>query len=130
MVDFQEIQHRNNKVKVAEMADAIRQSSGIKAVAARILNVNWNTVNAYIKKYPTCLAAYEEATKQITDIARGNLVGAIRAGDVAESKWWLSKKDPDFKETQRVENVGSDDGPMVFKVVYDEPEVKDRSSNP
>ena len=112
-----EVQKNNEKVKVADMAVAITQASGVKAAAARLVHVSWWTVNNYIKKYPTCKLAYDAATSEITDIARANVIQAIRSGDVAESKWWLTKKDPEFRDVTRQEITGSDGGPVEISIV-------------
>jgi len=122
MVDEQvEKQLPQEKIKVPAMVAAILRAQGIKAAAGRILGVDWKTVAAYIKKYPTCRLAYDQAVEGITDLARGNLIRAIIGGDVAESKWWLTKKDPEFKETVQQEIVGAGGKPFSIRVMYDPP---------
>ena len=102
------------------MAEAITEAKGIKADAAALLGVHWQTVHRYIKKYPTCRTAYDEAIQAVSDIARGNVVKAIEGGDVAESKWWLTKKDEDFKDVQVNRHEGPDGGPVDVVVRYEE----------
>ncbi len=113
-----EIQKPNEKIKIPAMIKALRDARGIKAAAARLLNCDSLTVDNYIKKYASVRAAYDEAAHAVSDIARGNVVGAIIKGDLAESHWWLTKKDPTFKD--RIENVhtGDPNQPIVIEVVY------------
>lgn len=105
-------QKRNDKYTVKQVSQAIREARGVKAAAGRILGCAWETVDYYIKRYPKCQEAYEESVKQVTDFARGNLIRAIYSGDLAESKWWLSRKDPEFTDVSRTELTGKDGGPI------------------
>ena len=99
----------HEKIKVPDMCAAILEGRGIKAAAARMLGVSWETVDNYIKRHPTCKAAYDQAVHEVTDIAKGNVVATIIAGapedKLTTSKWWLKAKDPDFKDKSSVEHT-------------------------
>ena len=86
------------------MVAAILEAKGIKAEAARLVGCGWNTVTTYIKKYPSCQTAYEQAVAQVSDKAKSNIVSAIDDGDLGESHWWLVKKDPEFKDRSTVDH--------------------------
>ena len=118
------LQKPNDKFTVAQVAQAMRDAKGIKTAAARILGCNRLTVDRYCTRYPTVAEAARQGESEITDVALGNVVRAILGGDTQESKWWLSKRDPDFKETVRAEVTGANGGPVKLMVVYDDPSAK------
>ncbi len=114
-----EEQKPNEKLKVANVAAALFKARGVKAVAARKLGVDWNTVQRYIKKYPTCQRALEDASEPITDFARKNIIRAIMRGNLGESHWWLAHKDPEFKDVVKNEHTGAGGGPIILEIVYE-----------
>ena len=87
-----ESQKNNDKFQISKVIAAIREAKGVKADAARILKCDYHTITSYMNRYATVRKAYEQATSEVTDVARGNVVKAILSGDLDISKWWLTKK--------------------------------------
>lgn len=72
--------------------DAIPGSGGIIATIASRVGCDWNTAKKAIDKFPEVRAAYEAELETVNDLAESTLIKAIRDGDVASAKWWLTKK--------------------------------------
>ncbi len=64
-----------------QIAQALKESNGIKAVAARRLGCARNTVVKYAQEYAVCREAVETARETIVDLAEGKLVEAIARGE-------------------------------------------------
>lgn len=64
-----------------QVAQAIRDANGIKAVAARRLGCARNTVSKYAREYVVCREAVETARETIVDLAEGQFVAAIGRGE-------------------------------------------------
>jgi hypothetical protein len=74
----------------ADMADAIRETAGIKTAAARRLGCHVMTIDRYIERYPTVAAAYTEARAGIVDMAESVLVRRLNAGEWDAAKFVLT----------------------------------------
>lgn len=91
------------KHQAGDVIKAIKDSNGIKAEIARRLGIARVTVDAYLNRWVSVRAAYDEECESITDMARSNIINDINIGDVPTSKWWLVHKDPDFKDKKEIE---------------------------
>lgn len=80
------VQSRLNKKRVAE---ALRTSAGIQAVAAQKLMVSRPTLCRYLKRHPDLKAVIEETQDEVTDIAEGQLIAAMRKGEGWAIKYFL-----------------------------------------
>ena len=109
-----------HKFTAAQMADALRQTRGIKSLAARSLGCTRQTVDNYIAKFASVKQAYDEAVEVVLDIAEGHVITAINNGDLEESHWYLTKKGAHRgygrSEPQKVEVSGPDGGPIEIDV--------------
>jgi hypothetical protein len=64
-----------------QVADAIRETHGFISQAARRLGCCWDTVKAYVVKYPEVAAAKLEARESMKDIGEAALFKAVSAGE-------------------------------------------------
>ncbi len=88
-----EEQKVNDKFKVSQVIAAIQRADGIVAGAARILGCNRDTIDNYIKRYPTVAQAYKEVNETTLDIAEGILVKQWRDdGDKEQLRYYLNAK--------------------------------------
>ena len=71
---------------------ALRKTNGNISLAARQLGVERNTVQHYIREYPTVRQAHDEAAAHITDMAEGHLVAGVMKGDWDRVRYWLENK--------------------------------------
>jgi hypothetical protein len=103
----------------AEIKRALTQAAGIYTDAAEILQVNRNTVAEYVKRDPELQAYLEQVEAAHDDIAEGNIKSALRARDIATSKWWLERRRRD-KYSTRTEHTGPDGGPIEHMIAEGE----------
>jgi hypothetical protein len=75
-----------------QYAQALRETFGNISMAARKLGVDRKAVQYAIEKHPVVKEAHDEAAEQITDIAEGHLVAAVRKGDMKQVQYWLENK--------------------------------------
>lgn len=64
-----------------QVAKAITDSNGIKAVAARRLGCARNTVVKYANEYAICREAVQTSRETVVDLAEGKLIEAIGRGE-------------------------------------------------
>lgn len=130
-----------NKFTAQQIIDAIKGTGGIIAVAARRLGCDWRTVDRYIKNYATVRQAYDQECETVLDLAESIMLKNLQLArkqqddnnvtvDTGDAKWVLSMKGRrrGYAPTQRQEWEGKDGGPLVIKVVYDEPTDPDRKA--
>ena len=82
----------SRKYKADDFIKAIPGSGGIIATIARRVGCDWWTAKRAIERYPSVKAAYGAECETVSDLAESTLIKAIKEGDVASAKWWLTKK--------------------------------------
>ena len=104
-----------DKFTAQQMIDAIRESKGIKSVAARRLGCVRQTVDRYIRDFPTVAAVYWEERESIVDMAEGKMLKSLQNDEWPAIKFVLTTlgKDRGYIERQEVEN----DGTLTIKVI-------------
>ena len=80
------------KLKKPQVLEAIDGSGGIISQIARKLDVEWHTADTYIKKWEETRQAYQDEENRVLDLAESKLLSAIKNGEIAEVKWYLSRK--------------------------------------
>jgi hypothetical protein len=83
---------KTNQFKASDFIDAIPGSGGIITTIARRVGCSWHTAKKYIDSYPTIKQAYDDECEMIADLAESTVIKAIRDGDVATAKWYLTMK--------------------------------------
>ncbi len=105
------------KKKTAEVVvAAIDGSGGIKATIARRLNIHRDTVEHYLRIYPTAALAYKNEVDGIGDMVEATILEAIKNKDIETAKWYAKNKLKDRGYSERVEHTGEDGKPMKFIV--------------
>ena len=102
----------NGRYTCQQFIDAIPGTGGIVSELAARVGCTWHTAKRYITEYVTVEEAWEAERNRIGDIAKSNIIEAIKAGDLATSKWYVQLTDAEFMPTQRQEITGSEGGPL------------------
>lgn len=103
------------KFKAQEIIDALIDSRGIKAAAARKLQCDWNTIDRYCRKYATVEAARKQEQQELIDEAEASLVGKMRGGD----NWAINKVlslDPERGWVDKQQVTGDKGGPIEVNI--------------
>lgn len=106
---------KNGNYTAQQFIDAIPGTGGVVSAIADRVGCAWNTAKKYIDEYVTVNQAWQNERNRITDKAEHNIVGAIKGGDLAMSKWWLQVMRDDFIPRERREISGPDGGPVELK---------------
>ena len=80
------------KLNIEQVIEALRETNGNMALAARKLKVTRQAIRYYVDKYATVKAAHDEAAAYVSDIAEGHLVNAVIKGNLDQAKYWLENK--------------------------------------
>jgi hypothetical protein len=72
-----------------EVAAALRQAHGLKAGAAKLLNMGRSTIDAYVHKYRCCAEALEESRETMKDLGEGQLYVAVQRGEPWAVQFYL-----------------------------------------
>lgn len=83
----------SNKRLVAALIEA----DGNATKAAKVLGITRQAIGGRIARNPKIQAVLDEFDAVAGEYAVSNVVGALIAGDVATSRWWLEKRNSDFK---------------------------------
>ena len=105
----------SEKYTAAQMIQAIQESNGILAMAARKLQCSRTTVYRYIQNYPTVKDAYDEANETNIDFVEGKLMENIRNGNVTAQIFFLKTKAKHRGYVERQEFTGKEGGPLAWK---------------
>jgi hypothetical protein len=98
--------------------DAIPGTGGIVSAIARKVGCDWNTVKRYLDTYPTVRAAYDAECEAVLDMAESTLLKAIKDGETADAKWYLTKKGKHRGYGDAMEVTGTAGGPVELIVTY------------
>lgn len=97
---------------VARVIAMLRQCGGIKTVAAEKLNVGRTTLYAFLSEHPEIQEADSEIADELLDVAEGQVVIALRSGDLQTVRWYLELKGKERGYVRRVETTGKNGGPV------------------
>ena len=106
---------KNGNYTAQQFIDAIPGTGGVVSAIADNVGCAWHTAKRYLVEYATVSQAWENERNRITDRAEHNIVGAIKGGDLAMSKWWLQVMRDEFVPKERREVSGPDGGPVPVK---------------
>lgn len=107
--------------KAEQFIKAIPKTGGIVSLIAQKVGCDWHTAKKWIDSHPTIKAVYDSEREGILDLAEGKLIGAIKRGDLAAIKYYLGTQGKHRGYVERQEVSAPDGGPVVIKVVYDNP---------
>jgi hypothetical protein len=101
--------------KAQQFIDAIPGTAGIIDTIAKRVGCDWHTAKKYIQEYATVKEAYDDETERVADLAVTVIIKAIREGDIATAKWYLTKKRKgDFGDAIEVSGPGG--GKIIVSV--------------
>jgi len=110
------------KFTAEQMVAALTETRGMVYHAANRLGCSAQTVYNYVKRYATVRQAKEQAEGMMLDNAELALNSAILGGQPWAVMFVLKTKGKQRGYVERQEITGANAGPVVFRVVYDEPE--------
>lgn len=108
---------RTQRVKVSDVADALRASAGIHTAAARILAPKYggfttNGVKYYVERYPELQALKAELLEQTLDLAESKLITALNQGDMKSVFFFLRTRGKQRGYVERMEQTGKNGDPI------------------
>ena len=107
---------RVNGHTAEQVIEAIEHSNGLLAAAARELGISRRTVYNYVTKYPTIAKALEDARETNLDYAEGQLMKAVKAGNVTAIMFLLKTVGKSRGYVDRQEVTGADGGPLSIRL--------------
>ncbi|MCR5154391.1 MAG: hypothetical protein K6B75_06035 [Lachnospiraceae bacterium] len=78
--------------KKQEVLTAIENSHGIVTNVAKRLKCNWHTADAFIKKWPETIKAFEDETEAYLDLTESACIDRIKQGDGQMIRFVLATK--------------------------------------
>ena len=94
---------RANGYTAQQFITAIPGTGGVVSAIANRVGCAWHTAKKYIDNYPTVNRAWRNERYKVNDMARVNIITAIKNGDMQMSKWWLTVLDSEFRPKQEVD---------------------------
>lgn len=104
------------KLKIEQVAEALRNAGGIFTGAAQQLNCSPNTVANYVKDSPTLQSLLEELQEQHLDLAETKLIKMILDGDRTAVIFYLKTKGKGRGYSERTEVTGPNGAPLLTDV--------------
>jgi hypothetical protein len=101
-----------NKFKVDQVVEALKNSKGIITIAAKHLGCTRRTVANYIDRYPTVKAAHEDAMESTIDFAESKLLKNIDDGDTTSIIFFLKTRGKGRGYVERTEHTGANGNPV------------------
>jgi len=103
-----------------QFIEAIPGTGGIVTAIAKRVGCAWNTARKYIDSHPTVRAAYDNECESVLDLAEAKTIEAIKSGDSAMIRYYLSTKGKNRGYTERQEITGAEGKPvLVIEYVND-----------
>jgi DNA-binding transcriptional MerR regulator len=103
-----------------EMIEALEESKGLIAPAARALGCSRDTIRTYLEEYTAVAQAKLDQREAVTDMAENALYEAIRRGEAWAVCFYLKCMAKNRGYIERAELTGNGGGPVKIKLVYDE----------
>jgi Bacterial regulatory protein, Fis family len=103
-----------------QMIEALEQSKGLIAPAARALGCSRDTIRSYLEEYPAVGQAKLDQEEAVKDMAENALYAAILRGEAWAICFYLKCRAKDRGYVERAELTGANAAPVKIKLVYDE----------
>jgi hypothetical protein len=84
---------------------AIKGSGGIINTIAKKMGCTWRVARDHILADPVLMAAFQDESEIMLDMAETTLLSSIRDGDTGDAKWLLSRKGKGRGYTERNESL-------------------------
>jgi hypothetical protein len=103
-----------------QIADALIESKGLIAPAARALGCSRDTIRSYLEEYAEVAQAKLDQREAVTDMAENALYQAILDREAWAVCFYLKCMAKDRGYVERAELTGTNGAPVKIKLVYDE----------
>jgi transposase-like protein len=103
-----------------QMIEALEQSKGLIAPAARALGCSRDTIRSYIDEYSAVAQAKLDQEEAVKDMAENALYAAILRGEAWAICFYLKCRAKDRGYVERAELTGTNGGRVQIELVYDE----------
>ena len=103
-----------------EMIEALEESKGLIAPAARALGCSRDTIRSYLEEYTAVAQAKADMREAVTDEAELSLYEAIKRGEAWAVCFYLKCMAKDRGYVERAELTGGNGARVKIKLVYDE----------
>ena len=103
-----------------EMIEALEESKGLIAPAARALGCSRDTIRSYLEEYTAVAQAKADMREAVTDEAELSLYEAIKRGEAWAVCFYLKCMAKDRGYVERAELTGAKGAPVKIKLVYAE----------
>jgi hypothetical protein len=78
--------------------------------------ISYDTLNRYQNKNPQFCNEKQVLKESITMQSRINIWKSIKSWNIEDSKWWLSKRDPEFKNWENIVWIKTWDTEVIVKL--------------
>ena len=103
------------KFTVQQIAEALRESAGIRSAAARKLGCSPSTITNYVERHPDLSKTEADIVESNLDKAETQLLEAIASGNLTAIIFYLKCKGKHRGYMERTQIEGSGGGPVVVK---------------
>ena len=110
---------RPRRYTAAQMIEALTESQGMVYLAAQRLGCDPDTVGRYCQRYPSVQAVREAQRGLLLDTAESQLWQAVEQGEAWAIQFCLRTIGRDRGYSEKLEHVGSEERPVLIKVVYE-----------
>jgi hypothetical protein len=100
-----------------QVLEAIKQSRGLVATVAKILNCSWITAENYIKNWDSTKAAMKDEKETYIDHVESKAMDLVDALDGPMIRYYLSTQGRKRGYAERYEITGADGKPLEFSNV-------------
>ena len=104
--------------KAEQIIEALKTAKGLKSHAAKALGCSRNTIDKYIKDYPTVATAYAEVNEKTIDDVESKLLNQIDDENITAIIFYLKTKAKHRGYIERQEVTGKDGSPVVYQLEY------------
>jgi hypothetical protein len=111
---------RYRKFTAEQIIDALGESHGMIAPAARSLGCSRDTIRRYLAEYAEIAQAIADEREATTDLAENKLRDAIIRGEAWAICFYLKCMAKDRGYVERGELTGTNGAPVKIKLVYGE----------
>ena len=102
-----------------QVIEALEQSKGLIAPAARALGCSMDTIRTYLEEYTAVAQAKLDQREAVTDMAENALYAAILRGEAWAICFYLKCMAKDRGYVEKAEISGPGGKPISIKLVYD-----------
>ncbi len=95
--------------------EALRESAGIRSVAAQMLRIHRSNLHRFLKTRPHLLSELEDIDEEIKDLVEGKMLTAIRNDDGQMIRFFLQTRARDRGYGIKQEHSGPGGGPIPFQ---------------